>query len=98
LTDQQIETIRSAAADIYGPDAEVWLFGSRADDLARGGDIDLYIETGKIDPKRLLQLETRFWIRLQRLLGERRIDVVSRASGQPMQPIHNIARREGIRL
>lgn len=44
LTDRQIKDIKEEVARILGPDAEVWLFGSRVDDNARGGDVDLMIE------------------------------------------------------
>ncbi len=44
LTPQAITIIRQAVADIAGDDAQVSLFGSRTDDHARGGDIDLLIE------------------------------------------------------
>ena len=44
LTAEQAETIRRATAEIFGPDARVRLFGSRLDDAACGGDIDLLVE------------------------------------------------------
>jgi predicted nucleotidyltransferase len=44
LTSEQISTTKAAAAEYFGADAAVLLFGSRTDVDARGGDIDLYIE------------------------------------------------------
>jgi len=44
LTDDQVRIIKARAAECFGPNAHVWLFGSRVDDDARGGDIDLYVE------------------------------------------------------
>ncbi len=41
----QQSTIRTAVAETFGEDANIWLFGSRVDDNKRGGDIDLLIET-----------------------------------------------------
>ena len=35
LTDHQIESIRATVAEVFGADAEVWLFGSRVDDQQR---------------------------------------------------------------
>ena len=46
LSPAQIATIRAAAATHFGSGTAVWLFGSRLDDAARGGDVDLYIEPG----------------------------------------------------
>ncbi len=45
LNNEQIAVIVEAVADLGGSDAEVFLFGSRVDDEARGGDVDLLIET-----------------------------------------------------
>ena len=44
LSANDIAVIRSLVHDRFGVDASIWLFGSRLDDAARGGDIDLYIE------------------------------------------------------
>ncbi len=44
ITQQQRETIVQTIRAMI-PDARVTLFGSRTDDLKRGGDIDLYVET-----------------------------------------------------
>lgn len=44
LSSNDIVVIRSLVQDRFGADAGIWLFGSRLDDAARGGDIDLYIE------------------------------------------------------
>ena len=41
----QTKAICETAQACFGLDVRVWLFGSRVDDLAKGGDIDLYIES-----------------------------------------------------
>jgi len=46
-TEQQI--IKDAVLSI-DPQARIYLFGSRADDTKRGGDIDLLIATDTQDP------------------------------------------------
>jgi predicted nucleotidyltransferase len=55
LEPQQVVAIREVVKANFGPDARVWLFGSRADDSLQGGDIDLYVETslehGLLDAK-----------------------------------------------
>ncbi|MHB9118249.1 MAG: nucleotidyltransferase family protein [Burkholderiales bacterium] len=44
LTLPQQATIHQTIAHIIGPGARTWLFGSRCNDNARGGDLDLLIE------------------------------------------------------
>ncbi len=40
MTPQEAEAIRLIAHRYFGQDAEVWLFGSRADNKKKGGDYD----------------------------------------------------------
>ncbi|RLK48382.1 nucleotidyltransferase-like protein [Alkalispirillum mobile] len=97
LTDRQIKIIKEEVARILGSDAEVWLFGSRVDDNARGGDIDLMIEAD-VDPEEALQRELRLYSRLIRRLGDQRIDIVIHRSSAPRLPIHEVAMETGKRL
>jgi predicted nucleotidyltransferase len=97
LAPEQVDIIRAAVADIFGAGAGVWLFGSRTDVGQRGGDIDLYIET-PCDPVTALQRAGRLYARLQRELGEQRIDIVTRSPGEPEQTIHRAARTGGVPL
>jgi predicted nucleotidyltransferase len=98
LTPTQVATIKTATIEIFGPDARVWLFGSRVDDEKRGGDIDLYLELPGMESEQRSRLETRFWIRLQRALGERKIDIVTHQQGSPLRPIDQQARTTGVQL
>ncbi|HWP00556.1 MAG TPA: nucleotidyltransferase domain-containing protein [Methylococcus sp.] len=82
--------------EIYGPDAGLWLFGSRTDDRAAGGDIDLYVETADDSAQLDRYLECRR--RLERLFGDRKIDLVVRPRTRPPTAIERIARKTGIRL
>ena len=97
LSATQAKVIRETAKQTFGTDAEVWLFGSRADPDQRGGDIDLYVET-PCDTATALQRAGRLYARLQRELGEQRIDIVTRSPGEPEQAIHRAARKSGVRL
>ena len=97
LTPEQIAIIRSAAAEVFGSDARVWLFGSRVDDDKRGGDIDLYLETAQTSSS-AIRRQARLWSLLQQKLGEQRIDIVVRAADTSPQPIHDVARRSGVLL
>ncbi|MHB1896659.1 MAG: nucleotidyltransferase domain-containing protein, partial [Metallibacterium sp.] len=60
LTPEQAAIIRSAAAEVFGSDARVWLFGSRVDDSKRGGDIDLLIETAQLPAVDAFMRKVRF--------------------------------------
>jgi predicted nucleotidyltransferase len=56
------------------PGAEVYLFGSRTNDKARGGDIDILILTkGKIDKKILRPIRIEFF----RKFGWQKLDLVN---------------------
>lgn len=45
LSPAQTDVILSCVRQQYGADVRVMLFGSRLDDSARGGDVDLLVET-----------------------------------------------------
>ena len=97
LTPSQIQLIRQSAEEAFGETVAVWLFGSRTDDEARGGDIDIYIETEGL-PTDTLRKELQFYAALQRRLGAQRIDIVVHRQGTPMRPIDTVARQSGVRL
>lgn len=97
LASDQIERIVQASRELLGPDARVWLFGSRVNDDARGGDIDLLVEAG-YPVARPVWTAAQLTARLQRRLGDRRIDVVVTDASAPQEPIHHIARLEGVLL
>lgn len=44
LSKTEADFIRQSVFEIFGEGSHVRLFGSRADDAARGGDVDLYVE------------------------------------------------------
>ena len=52
-------------------EAEVYLFGSRADDVAKGGDIDLLVLSRKINLMDKLEILAQ----LHQRMGERKIDI-----------------------
>ena len=66
LTPEQVNIIKRAVADTFGNKARIWLFGSRADDHKRGGDIDLLIETEETDVTRIVKTELAFLVKLKR--------------------------------
>ncbi|HWP00119.1 MAG TPA: nucleotidyltransferase domain-containing protein [Methylococcus sp.] len=97
LTQDQIAAIRQAVSESFGAGAEVWLFGSRVDDSKRGGDIDLLIRPDPAVTDQLLLRKIRLLGRLERTLGERKIDVVVEHPADS-RPIVQVAHETGIRL
>lgn len=99
LTDQQRTLIRTTVAEIFGSDANVWLFGSRVDDRKRGGDIDLLIETSRINVDAIARAEVSLLSKLQMKLGEQKIDLlIDYPSRKIRPPILSIAKQNGILL
>jgi predicted nucleotidyltransferase len=96
LTPATIGPLLDAVHETFGDNAEVWLFGSRADDSRRGGDIDLYIETD-ID-KNLVALRSKLLRKLEDIFGEQKIDLSVRPRSRAPHPLHEIARDQGILL
>ena len=96
LSPEQARGIREATRDVFGADAVVRLFGSRVDDAARGGDIDLHVE---VPPdRRSPRNEARFRAEIWKRLDEPQIDVVVMARGAAPRWIDRAALRDGIIL
>ena len=55
LNPDQIAQIRQSAMESFGPEARVWLFGSRVGDSKRGRDIDLLVQTRVLSTDAALQ-------------------------------------------
>ena len=99
LTDFQRQSIYETAKSNFGADAQVWLFGSRVDDQAKGGDIDLYIEPQNQKPADLITAKLQFLRDLHKKIGEQKIDVVlHRADSAVDLPIYRIAKQTGVLL
>ena len=96
LTPDEASAISAAARDVFGPAAVVRLYGSRADDAKRGGDIDLLIEVP--EGRARFEDECAFTRALEDRIGERRVDVLLVSPGRALQPIERIAYRDGVVL
>ena len=94
LNREQTERIRRAVRQVAGESASVTLFGSRLDDAAKGGDIDLLVTVPYTvnDPAMLV---ARLVARVSLLLGGRKVDVLLSAPNLERQSIHQVARDEG---
>lgn len=97
LTPEQIALIRTAAAQLAGSAARVWLFGSRVRDDARGGDVDLMLELNE-EVAEPAQLSARLAARVSRAMHGRKVDVLIKAPNLLTLPIHAVALAEGICL
>jgi predicted nucleotidyltransferase len=92
----EIAAIREAVGAVFGQNATVRLFGSRTDDLARGGDIDLLIE---VEPgQATLQAEAALRERIEPAVEDLRVDILLHERGKPLSPIERIALRDGFVL
>ena len=95
IKQHQVEIIKDAARQAFGEGSRVYLFGSRADDSKKGGDIDLYVETGT--ENNLLDKKLKMLSLLHAHLGEQKIDLVIN-NFTKSRLIYEVARREGVLL
>lgn len=99
LSQQQAESLKRIAAEVFGPQARLSLFGSRVDDNRRGGDIDLYVSSYQQNLEQTLEAKLRFLVKAKLAIGDQRIDVVfAPPTGQQPLPIQRIAEQTGMPL
>lgn len=97
LSQREVDAIKASVNKVFGESAQVRLFGSRTDDSARGGDIDLMVSVGHPVDNPAWAC-SRLEADIMRKLGERKIDTLLRAPGMKESPIHEIAQEQGILL
>ena len=97
LSEHDRLAICQVTREVAGIGARVYLFGSRTRDDLRGGDIDLLVELPEAGSDKLA-VSLRTGARLQRLIGERKIDVLVVDPATAETPLIWAARREGIAL
>jgi len=97
LSAREIEVIRATARRLFGDRTRIRVFGSRAQEDEKGGDIDLLVEIDQRLPNRVASA-CRLTSELQMQLGDQRIDVVIIDSATQEQPIHKVARETGVML
>src|SRR5690606_33043272 len=93
LSKQQREVILRSIRE-RGTGERRWMLRSRADDAARGGDIDLLVVSGRLD------FRDHWPIRRDILdaIGWQKLDLIVQKPDQPLSPIARIARESGIPL
>ncbi|MHB1664405.1 MAG: nucleotidyltransferase domain-containing protein [bacterium] len=96
LKKEEIDAIKQTAMAYFGEDANVYIFGSRAVDAKKGGDIDLYIETNlQLNPHELYKKKLSFAIALDKKIGEQTIDIVVN-NFTDSKYIYEVAKKTGI--
>ncbi|KJU84588.1 DNA polymerase, beta-like region [Candidatus Magnetobacterium bavaricum] len=93
ISEDQLNCLKGAITAVV-PDAMIYLFGSRADDSKRGGDIDIMVLSGNI-----LTWKEKAAIRWCYFdnYGEQRLDIVSFTFNEE-SPFKEIVLSHGIRL
>ena len=97
LSQQTQKIIRDTVREVFGVEAHVKVFGSRINDDARGGDIDLLVELPSIMAdieRKTIQLTARLQLRI----GDQPIDVLVIDPSTHQQSIHEQASITGISL
>lgn len=94
LTHDQIQAIRQLVMQVAGSQSSVRVFGSRLDDTARGGDLDLMlVMTEAVENPALMAAQLS--ARISRMMQGRKVDVLLSAPNLKRLPIHDIAFAEG---
>ena len=102
MTPQQQSTLTAAVRHRFGPNGRLWVFGSRLDDQARGGDFDIMVSCNDADANRLLDAKLNLLADLHATpaFEDERIDVVLFSPSLDPQPraIHREAMAHGVEL
>jgi hypothetical protein len=100
LEQSQYEAIILAFRSCFLANDHLWIFGSRTNLNARGGDIDLYIETNSLDVDDAYNRKSKFIDLIWEKIGEQKIDVVVNLLQMKHETlaIYAVARTEGVQL
>ncbi len=94
LTESQIQVICQLARLLAGDQSRVRVFGSRIDDTAHGGDLDLMLELSEsVENPALMAAQLSGLV--SRAMSGRKVDVLLSAPNLMRLPIHDIAFQEG---
>ncbi|OIQ00404.1 MAG: hypothetical protein AUK35_03810 [Zetaproteobacteria bacterium CG2_30_46_52] len=95
ISSSQATAISKLIKASLGAGSEVWLFGSRAYDSKRGGDLDLYVESAQPCS---LEKRLRLTTKIQLLVGLRKVDLIVKTDSSPDRSIYTTAKSEGVHL
>jgi predicted nucleotidyltransferase len=96
LLAHEVEAIRAAVREVFGPAARIRLFGSRARDDLKGGDIDLFVEVEAGQAS--IANEQRLRDRIAPAVEDLRTDIILHERGRTLTPLEWIALRDGVPL
>ncbi len=95
LTEEELKAIKNIGKEVFGENVRLWLFGSRINPKARGGDIDIYVEVQNME--NWLDKKLDFLVKLKEKIGDQRIDLVLKPYDCE-EEICIEAKRTGVRL
>ncbi len=96
LTEYEKSTIVAKVKEVLGS-VDITLFGSRVDDNAKGGDIDLYLKTPNPvarPAKVIASIEAKIIL----ALGDQKVDILLDAPNLERMSIFNVAQNTGVQL
>ena len=99
LSREQIESIRSTVSEMMPPNShyQLGLFGSRLNDEARGGDVDIYLAVTGVEREEQQRIKRRLRPRLEEML-DLPVDLVIQDSADPLTLVAKIAKEQGRRI
>lgn len=76
LTTKEVNSLKSVLAEaLHDVKYQVFLFGSRTDDLKKGGDIDLLLKISEDDFSKVYQMKSALRFELENAVGDQRVDL-----------------------
>ena len=98
ITPEQHKKALATIENTFGKNTKTWLFGSRAYDDKRGGDVDIFAEAAKIPSqgKTLSEIETG--AALEAIFDNGSVDLLVTYPGEQLKAIHKIAKKTGVIL
>ena len=99
LTRQQVVSIQSVASQIlrHYSDASLWLFGSRLNDEAKGGDADFCLFLTEHDVEKRAKLKRQLRPALEEAINVS-TDLVVQDIGSTIKAVAKKAKEEGVQL
>ena len=91
LKTEEITVITSAIRE-NDPEARIYLFGSRTDDSAKGGDIDILILSARLTFKDKLKIKARIF----QQMAEQKLDIL--IASDIGDPFVRLAKENGVQL